>query len=105
MELLFHTWRSFHFGENAEAIDAFVQRIRQVAAMLNHSEPQNLEVFENTLPLHIHCIILPIENLRRAVETARRILTTEELDRQLTGQSTGAPPFLTMKEDRMKEEQ
>ena len=49
---MFHTWRSFHFDENAETIYAYVQRIRQVAAMLNYGEPQILEVFK-TLCLHI----------------------------------------------------
>ena len=30
-EQLFHAWRSFHFDENAEMIDTYVNRIRQVA--------------------------------------------------------------------------
>ena len=30
-EQLFHMWRSFHFDENAETIDAYVNSIRQVA--------------------------------------------------------------------------
>ena len=33
-EQLFHAWRFFHFDENTETIDAYVQRIRQVAACL-----------------------------------------------------------------------
>ena len=45
-EQLFHAQRSFHFDENEETIDAYVQRIRQVAAMLNYDEPQILEVFK-----------------------------------------------------------
>ena len=32
-----------------------------------------------------------IEDLRQAVETAKRILTKEKLDRQLTGQSSTSP--------------
>ena len=32
------------------------------------------------------------------METEKRILTKEKLDRQLTGQSTGTPPFLRMME-------
>ena len=51
-EQLFHAWRTFHINENAETIDAFVQRIRHVAAMLNYGEPQILEVFK-TLCLHV----------------------------------------------------
>ena len=45
-EQLFHAWIILHFDENAETIDAYVQRIRQVAAMLNYHEPQILEVFK-----------------------------------------------------------
>ena len=34
-EQLFHVWRLFHYDEIAEMIDAFVNRIKQVAALLN----------------------------------------------------------------------
>ena len=34
------------------------------------------------------------------METAKRILTKENLDRQLAGESTGTPSLLTMREDR-----
>ena len=37
---LFHMWRSFHFDENAETIDTYVNRIRQVANLLRYQEPQ-----------------------------------------------------------------
>ena len=30
--------RTFHFDKNADTIDAYVQRIRQVAAMLSYGE-------------------------------------------------------------------
>ena len=39
-EQLFHAWRSFHFDKNAETIDAYVNRIRQVANLLGYQEPQ-----------------------------------------------------------------
>ena len=32
-EQLFYAWRSFHYDENAEMIDAYVNHIRQVAAL------------------------------------------------------------------------
>ena len=35
-EQLFHVWRSFHFDENAEMMDAYVNRIRQVANLLGY---------------------------------------------------------------------
>ena len=39
-EQLFCMWRSFHFDENAKTIDAYVNRIRQVANLLGYQEPQ-----------------------------------------------------------------
>ena len=75
------------FDENMETIDAYVTDIRQVAAPLSYGEPQILEVFKNTLPTKLYWILFPIEDLRQVVETAKRILTKEKLDKQLTGQS------------------
>ena len=49
-EHLFHAWRSFHFDEKVEMIDAYVNCIRQVTTLLGYQEPQILEVFKNTLP-------------------------------------------------------
>ena len=49
------------------------------------------------LPTKLYWILFPIENLRQAVETAKRILTKEKLDKQLTGQ-TSASPFITIRE-------
>ena len=62
-EQLFHAWRSFSFDENTETIDSYVTRIRQV--------------FQNTLPTKLYWILFPIEDLRQAVQTAKRILTKE----------------------------
>ena len=45
---LFHVWRSFHYDENMETIDAYVNRIKQVAVLLNYGEPQILELFKET---------------------------------------------------------
>ena len=72
---LFHTWRSFSFDENAETIDSYVIKTRQVATLLGYGEPQILEVFKNTLPTKLYWILFPIEDLRQVVETAKRILT------------------------------
>ena len=49
-------------------------------------EPQILEVFKNTLPIKLYWILFPIEDLRQAVEIAKRKLTKDKLDRQLTRQ-------------------
>ena len=77
-EQLFHVWRSFTFDENTETIDSYVIRIRQVANLLGYGEPQISEVFKNTLPTKLYWILFLIEDLREAVDTAKRILTKEK---------------------------
>ena len=94
---LFHTWRSFTFDENTETIDSYVIRIRQIANHLGYGEVQILEVFKNTLPTKLYWILFPIEDLRQAVDTAKRILTKEKLDKHLTGQ-TSTSPFMSIRE-------
>ena len=96
-EQLFHVWRSFTFDENTETIHSYVIQIRQVAILLGYGEPQILEVFKNTLPTKLYWILFPIEDLRQAVDTAKRILTKEKLDKQLTGQ-TSTSPFLSVRD-------
>ena len=96
-EQLFHAWRSFTFDENTDTIDSYVIRIRQVANLLGYGELQILEVFKNTLPTKLYWILFPIEDLRQAVDTAKRILTKEKLDKQLTGQ-TSTSPFMSIRE-------
>ena len=72
-------WRCFSFNENTETIDAYVTHIKQVATLLGYGEPQILEVFKNILPTKLYWILLPIEDLRQAVETAKRILKKKSL--------------------------
>ena len=96
-EQLFHAWRSFTVNENIETIDSYVIRIRQVGNILGYGEPQILEVFKNTLPTKLYWILFPIEDLRQAVDTAKRILTKEKLDKQLTGE-TSTSPFMSIRE-------
>ena len=71
-------------------------RIRQVANLLGYGEPQILEVFKNTLPTKLCWVLFPIENLRQAADTAKRILTKETLDKQLMGQ-TSTSPFMSIR--------
>ena len=85
------------FDENTETIDSYVIWIRQVANLLGYGEPQILEVFKNTLPMKLYWILFPIEDLRQAVDTAKRMLTKEKLDKQLTGQ-TSTSPFLGVRD-------
>ena len=56
--------------------------------LLGYGEPQVLGLFKNTLPTKLYWILFPIEDLRQAVETAKRILTKEKLDKQLNGQTS-----------------
>ena len=74
-EQLFHAWRSFHYDENVETPDAYVIRIKQVARLLGYKDPQVLEVFKNTVPNRLYWVLFSIDNLRDAVETAKRFLT------------------------------
>ena len=90
MEVIYIWW-------NTETIDSYVIRIRQVANLLGYREPQILGVFKNTLPTKLYCILFPIEDLRQAVDIAKRILTKEKLDKQLTGE-TSTSPFMSTRE-------
>ena len=45
----------------------------------------------------MYWVLFPVEDLRQAVETAKRILTKEKLDRQLTGQ-TSTSPFMNLRD-------
>ena len=83
-EQLFHVWRSFNFDENTETIDTYATCISQVATLLGYGEPQNLEVFKNTLPINLYWILFPVKDLRQAMEIAKRILTQENLDKGLS---------------------
>ena len=53
-------------------IDAYVNRIRQVANLLGYQEPQILEVFKNTLPTKLYWVLFPMMDLRQAIEMAER---------------------------------
>ena len=61
-EQLFHALISFHYDENVEMIDVYVNCIRQVAALLGYEELQVLEVFKNTIPNRLYWILYPIDN-------------------------------------------
>ena len=96
-EQLFHAWRTFKFDENTDSVDSYVLRMSQVAAMLNYGEMQILENFKNTLPYQLYSTLINVNNLRDAIDLAKRVLTKEKLDRQLTGQSS--TPFMKATSD------
>ena len=47
--------------------------------------------------MKLHWVFFPIEDLRQAVETAKRILTKEKLDKEPTGQAS-TRPFMSITE-------
>ena len=89
---LFHAWRTFKFDENMDMLDSYVLRMSQVAAMLDYGGMQILENFKNTLLYRLYSTLINVNNLRDAIDLAKRVLTKEKLDRQVTGQFS--TPFM-----------
>ena len=83
---------------NVETIDASVNHISQVTIPLGYQEPQILEVFKNTLPTKLYWVLFPIIDLRQVVETAKRVLTKEKIDRQLAAQKS-LTPFMSIRDN------
>ena len=100
-EQYFHAWRSFQFDESTDTIDSYIHKVKQVAALLNNGEPQILELFKNTLPSKLYYMVYHINNLREAVETAKCMLTKEQIDKQKSGQSS-AGPFMKINQQNPK---
>ena len=64
-EQYFHAWRSFQFDENADTIDSYIHKVKQVATLLNYVEPQILELFKNTLPSRLYYMVYNINKSKR----------------------------------------
>ena len=77
----FHAWRLFQFDENSETIGSYVSCITQVMALFGYGEPQVLEVCKNTILSRLYWLLFPIEDLRWAVQTAKRNIIKEKLGR------------------------
>ena len=58
--------------------------------MVNYGEAQILELFKNTLPSRHFYMLYQINDLRVAVEIAKRLLTREQMDKK-AGQATTSP--------------
>ena len=86
-EQYFHAWRSFHYDENTDTIDSYI-----------YKEPQILELFKNTLQSRLYYMLYQIDDLRMAVETAKRLLTKEQIDKK-SGQATTSPFMKTSQEN------
>ena len=52
---------------------------------LGYNEEQVLELFKNTLPSRYFYLLFDIQNLREAVESAKRVMTKEKLNNKLAG--------------------
>ena len=102
-EQYFQVWRSFRYDENENTIDSYILKVKQVASLLNYGEPEILELFKNTSKLY--WIIFPINNLREAIETAKRVMNKEKLDKQLTGQASNISLFMKLGDDTISAQQ
>ena len=91
----------FIYGENTDTIDSYISRVKQVAALLNYGELQILELFKNTLPNRLYYMLYQIDDLRTAIETAKRVLTKEKIDKPRSGQSS-ASPFMKASQENSK---
>ena len=69
--------------------------------MLNYREPQILELCKNTLPSRLYYILYPTDELRAAVQMAKRVLTKEKIHKQIRGQSS-ASPFMKANQESKK---
>ena len=68
----------FILKKKTESLHSYITCIRKVATLLGYGKPQLLKVFKNMLPTSLFWLPFPIEDLRQAVETAKRILTKEK---------------------------
>ena len=55
-------------------------------------------MFKNPLPSKLYWILFSINNLRVAVDIAKRVLNKERLDKQLMGQTSNTSPFMKLRD-------
>ena len=63
--------------------------------MANHGYQKYLK---KTLPNKLYGVLFSIDNLRLPVKKTKRILTKENIERQLAGQSSSITPFMKVSE-------
>ena len=97
-EQLFHAWKSFHFDENVETIDTYVNCIRQLATLLGYQETTNIRSFQKYPSNKITLGSFSIMELRQVVQTAKMVLIKEKIDRKLVGQSS-LTPFMNKRDN------
>ena len=81
--------KSFQFDEATDTIEGYIQKVKQVAALLDYGDLQILELFKNTLPSRLYYMLYHIDNLREAVEAAKRVLAKEQMDKK-AGQASAS---------------
>ena len=72
-----------------------------MATLLHYGEPQILELFKNTFPSRLYYMAYNINNFREAVETAKCMLTKEQIDRHKSGQAA-CSPFMNLNQHNSK---
>ena len=73
-EQYFHAWRSFQYDESTDTIDSYIHRVKQVAALLNYGKPQIVELFKNTLPSRLYCMLYQIDDFRSCSRDSQEIV-------------------------------
>ena len=84
---LWWKYRNNRFICNMQKTSSFTFRLRGTT---------NFRSIQNILPTKICWVLFPIDDLRQAVETGRRIFTKDMIDRQLARQSSSTP-FMSIK--------
>ena len=62
--------------------------LKQCAQILGYNEGKVLELFKKTLPTRYYFLLFGTQNLRKAVESSKRVMTKEKLDSKLAGKSS-----------------
>ena len=71
-----------------------------MASLLDYGDPQILELFKSTLPGRLYYMLYRVDNLRETVQTAKKILTKEQMEKK-AGQSS-ASPFIQVSQSSSK---
>ena len=89
-EQLFHTWRSFHSEENTETIRCMCDGHKTSSCIFRLRRTSNFRGIQKHAPYKIVLVIISHRESKtsRTVETAKRILTKEKIDRQIARQSS-----------------
>ena len=96
-EQLFHAWRSFHFDEKHRNNRCLCKSHKTSCYTLRLSRATKIRTFQKHTPTKLYQVLFSIMDLRQVVETAKRILTKEKIDRQLAGQ-TSSTPFMNIRD-------